>query len=199
MNRSPRRRSRRSIYSTRSRANPACMSVFVCSPGNIVLVNNLTVLYARTRVEDHEEQAPRRHVLRLLLDGGPGFRDALRELNFFNAGESGIPLNAGVVDHYDMESLRGDAATGGVPRLVPGRSTLARPCSAKVGTSGRALLRWLLVMASTLTFPDRENVRADPWAQKAESSVPPTMSVIVPISPFLYGTCRRCAPLTLAR
>ena len=90
---------------------------FRMQPGDILLVNNLTVLHARTSFEDHEDQARRRHVLRLWLDGGPGFRETPPELNFFNGGEAGIPLNPGVVDHYDMESLRRDPAAGAPPRL----------------------------------------------------------------------------------
>jgi hypothetical protein len=92
---------------------------FRLRPGDIVLANNLTVLHARTAFEDHEDRSRRRHLLRLWLDGGPGFRELPKELNFFNGGEPGIALNPDRVGHYDMESLRRDPASGRRARLAP--------------------------------------------------------------------------------
>jgi hypothetical protein len=86
-------------------------------PGDLLMVNNLAVLHARTQFEDHPEREKRRHMVRLWLEGEPGFRAVPRQLNFFNGGRCGIAPQAGQEAHYDIGSLYKDRASGGVARL----------------------------------------------------------------------------------
>jgi alpha-ketoglutarate-dependent taurine dioxygenase len=101
--------------------SPELRVTFRLDCGDIVLVNNLTVLHARTQFIDHAEPAPPRHLFRLWLGGFEGFRQVSPVLNYFNGGQWGIPVTGGKA-HYDMQSLHADPATGGVARLGVGRA-----------------------------------------------------------------------------
>lgn len=91
---------------------------FRMDAGDIVLVNNLAVLHARTEFVDHDEPARMRHLLRLWLAGFEGFRAVRPELNYFNGGHCGIPAAEGMRAHYeDMAALAADPAGGGKARL----------------------------------------------------------------------------------
>ncbi|NML44813.1 TauD/TfdA family dioxygenase [Ramlibacter sp. G-1-2-2] len=97
-------------------SSPELRIHFRMGPGDIVLVNNMTVMHARTQFTDHPEgQAPRR-IFRLWLQGHPGFRDVPPVLNYFNGGECGIPVT-GSQAAYDVKSLYADRASGGVANL----------------------------------------------------------------------------------
>lgn len=98
-------------------ASPELRISFRMQPGDLLLVNNLAVLHARTQFEDHEEIAKRRHMVRLWLQGLEGFRPVPAVLNFFNGGECGIPFQAGQQAQYDMASLYQERASGGVVKL----------------------------------------------------------------------------------
>jgi hypothetical protein len=78
---------------------------FTLAGGEIVLVNNLCVLHARTGFEEHDDPMRHRHLLRLWLKGRPGFRPVPREMNYFNDGECGIPVRPGQSAFYDVTQL----------------------------------------------------------------------------------------------
>lgn len=101
--------------------SPELRVTFRLDCGDIVLVNNLTVLHARTQFVDHAEPAPPRRLFRLWLGGFQGFRQVAPALNYFNGGQWGIPVT-GEKAHYDMQSLYADPATGGVARLGVGKA-----------------------------------------------------------------------------
>jgi hypothetical protein len=102
-------------------SSPELRVSFRMEPGDIVLVNNLTVMHARTQFVDHEPPAEPRRLFRLWLQGFEGFRPVQPELNYFNGGECGIPAT-GMKAQYDMKSLYADPASGGVAKLGVGRS-----------------------------------------------------------------------------
>ena len=85
--------------------NPVNHVFFTLAEGEIVLVNNLCVLHARTGFEEHDEPARHRHLLRLWLKGRPGFRPVPREMSYFNDGECGIPVRPGQSAFYDITQL----------------------------------------------------------------------------------------------
>jgi hypothetical protein len=78
---------------------------FTLAEGDIVLVNNLCVLHARTSFEEHDDPSRHRHLLRLWLQGRPGFRPVPREMNYYNDGECGIPVQPGRSASYDITQL----------------------------------------------------------------------------------------------
>lgn len=90
---------------------------FRLRPGDLLLVNNLVVLHARTQFEDHVEQDRRRHMVRLWLESFEGFRPVPSVLNFFNGGRCGIPQQAGQEGGYDIGALYQERASGGVAQL----------------------------------------------------------------------------------
>ncbi len=97
--------------------SPELRVAFRMQPGDLLLVNNLAVLHARTEFEDHPEQHMRRHMVRLWLEGFPDFRPVPARMNFFNGGRCGIAPQQGQQAHYDMATLYQDKASGGVARL----------------------------------------------------------------------------------
>ncbi len=97
-------------------ASPVLRIHFRMGPGDIVLVNNLTVLHARTHFTDPPEGRPPRRIFRLWLEGHPGFRTVPPVLNYFNGGACGIPVT-GRKASYDVQSLYTDRASGGVADL----------------------------------------------------------------------------------
>jgi hypothetical protein len=98
-------------------SSPDLRISFRLRPGDLLIANNLTVLHARTRFEDHAETNRRRHMIRLWLQGPPGFRPVPAQLNFFNGGACGIAPQAGQQAAYDIASLYSERASGGVADL----------------------------------------------------------------------------------
>lgn len=98
-------------------ASPELRVSFRMQAGDLLLVNNLAVLHARTQFEDHPQIGKRRHMVRLWLQGPDGFRAVPAAMNFFNGGRCGIPYQAGQQAAYDMKSLYQDRASGGVAKL----------------------------------------------------------------------------------
>jgi alpha-ketoglutarate-dependent taurine dioxygenase len=86
-------------------SDPANHVSLTLAEGDIMLVNNLCVLHARTGFEEHDDPARHRHLLRLWLKGRPGFRPVPREMNYFNDGECGIPVRPGQSASYDITQL----------------------------------------------------------------------------------------------
>lgn len=62
---------------------------FRMAPGDFLIVNNLTLLHARTTFVDNDDPQRPRHLLRFWLEGRD-FRPVAPELNFFNRGKCGI-------------------------------------------------------------------------------------------------------------
>jgi hypothetical protein len=98
-------------------ASPGLRLSFRMKPGDLLLVNNLAVLHARTQFDDHPEIDRRRHMVRLWIEGFDGFRAMPPALNFFNGGRCGIPHQAGQEAHYDIAGLYKERASGGVAQL----------------------------------------------------------------------------------
>ena len=88
---------------------------FYLERGDMLIVNNYTMLHARTGFTEHPEAERRRHLVRLWLDAD-GFRDVLRETHLFAL--NGVPPQPGRSCTYDFRKLYGDdpRATGGVPK-----------------------------------------------------------------------------------
>jgi hypothetical protein len=97
-------------------ASPDLRVSFRMTAGDLLLVNNLTILHARTEFVDALAPAPPRHLLRLWLAGLDGFRPLPPVLNYFNRGQCGIAVT-GQEARYDMAALRADPASGGTARL----------------------------------------------------------------------------------
>jgi alpha-ketoglutarate-dependent taurine dioxygenase len=70
--------------------------------GDMLVINNYTVLHARRAFEEFPEPERRRHLLRLWLDA-EGFRDVPKEFNQMSA--NGIPYQAGRSCTYDFQKL----------------------------------------------------------------------------------------------
>jgi hypothetical protein len=94
--------------------------------GEMVVINNYTVLHARTRFTEHPEPERRRRLVRLWLDAD-GFRDVPRELYLFAT--NGVPPQPGKTCTYDFKKLYSEdpRATGGMPRTELDRSEIAKP------------------------------------------------------------------------
>ncbi len=82
--------------------------MFTLDKGDLVLVNNLCVLHARHRFVDAEEPAAMRHLLRLWLEAPAGFRSVPAEMNYFNGGRCGIPVQAGKESTFDIRSFESE-------------------------------------------------------------------------------------------
>jgi alpha-ketoglutarate-dependent taurine dioxygenase len=84
--------------------------------GDMIVINNYTVLHARTQFIDHPEPERQRRLVRLWLDAA-GFRDVPKEFNLFQT--NGVPPQAGRRATYDFRKLYADdpVATGGIPRI----------------------------------------------------------------------------------
>src|SRR5262249_14709980 len=89
---------------------------FFLERGDMIVINNYTVMHARTRFMNFPEPERQRRLVRLWFDAG-GFRDVPREFNLF--GENGIPKQEGRRATFDFKALYRDdpVATGGVPDL----------------------------------------------------------------------------------
>jgi hypothetical protein len=84
--------------------------------GEMMVVNNYTVMHARSQFENHPEPERQRRLVRLWLDA-PGFRDVPREFNLFKS--NGVPPQDGKRASYDFRKLYAEdpVATGGIPKI----------------------------------------------------------------------------------
>ena len=87
---------------------------FYLERGEMLVVNNYTLLHARTKFTEFAEPEKRRHLVRLWLDA-PDFRAVPPELHLF--GVNGVPPQPGRTCTFDFKKLYGDdpRATGGMP------------------------------------------------------------------------------------
>jgi alpha-ketoglutarate-dependent taurine dioxygenase len=92
---------------------------FALERGDVLVLNNYTVLHARTRFVEYPEPGRRRHLIRIWLDA-EGFRAVPIDFRLFPSAE-GVPPQPGVHCSYDFEKLyREDpAASGSLPRRTP--------------------------------------------------------------------------------
>jgi hypothetical protein len=81
---------------------PDLMLEFTLEPGEMYLLNNYTVLHARTQFEDFDEEDRRRHLLRLWLDV-PGMRAVHPHVHLFEG--NGIAPVAGRTPSFDWRHL----------------------------------------------------------------------------------------------
>ncbi len=97
---------------------------FALGRGDMVVINNYTVLHARTKFAEFPEPERRRRLVRLWLDA-EGFRDAPRELYLFE--RNGVPPQPGKTCTFDFKKLYSDdpRATGGVPTIELSPAELA--------------------------------------------------------------------------
>lgn len=98
-------------------ASPRMRITFQMEAGDMMIVNNLAVLHARTTFEDVEAPGQRRLLLRFWLDGGADFWPKDSRIDYFNGGRCGIPEDAAMQSGYDMRALHVDPASGGVAKL----------------------------------------------------------------------------------
>jgi hypothetical protein len=106
-------------------AAPENRLAFFLERGDMIVINNYTVMHARTRFTNFPEAERQRRLVRLWFDAD-GFRDVPREFNLF--AENGIPKQEGRRATYDFKKLYRDdpLATGGVPDLKITDSEAAR-------------------------------------------------------------------------
>ena len=81
---------------------PETSVTFELGLGDMVVINNYTVLHARKAFEEYPEPERKRHLLRLWFDA-EGFRDVPAEFNQMSA--NGIPFQAGRSCTYDFQKL----------------------------------------------------------------------------------------------
>jgi hypothetical protein len=93
--------------------------------GDMVVLNNYTVMHARTGFTNFPEPERKRLLVRLWLDQA-GFRDVPEEFKFFAT--NGVPPQAGKRATYDFKKLYADdpLATGGLPNLQLDDTAVAR-------------------------------------------------------------------------
>jgi alpha-ketoglutarate-dependent taurine dioxygenase len=89
---------------------------FFLERGDMIVINNYTVMHARTRFTNFPEPERQRRLVRIWFDA-EGFRDVPREFRLF--AENGIPKQEGRRATFDFKKLYRDdpVATGGVPDL----------------------------------------------------------------------------------
>ena len=97
-------------------AAPENRLAFFLERGDMIVINNYTVMHARTRFTNFPEPERRRHLVRLWLDA-EGFRDVPKEFNLFKT--NGVPRQEGRRASFDFAKLYRDdpVASGGVPDL----------------------------------------------------------------------------------
>ncbi len=105
--------------------SPEHRLAFFLERGDMLVVNNYTVMHARTKFVEHAEPERRRHLVRLWLDADD-FRDVPREVHLF--GVNGVPPQPGRACTFDFKKLYSDdpRATGGVPDARLGEAELRR-------------------------------------------------------------------------
>jgi hypothetical protein len=89
---------------------------FFLERGDMIVINNYTVMHARTSFTNFPEPGRQRRLVRMWFDA-EGFRDVPREFKLF--AENGIPRQEGRRATFDFKKLYRDdpVATGGVPDL----------------------------------------------------------------------------------
>jgi alpha-ketoglutarate-dependent taurine dioxygenase len=90
---------------------------FFLERGEMLVINNYTVMHARTQFTNFPEPERQRRLIRLWLDA-PGFRDVPAEFRLFPAA-NGVPPQKGKRANFDFRKLYAEdpVATGGVPKL----------------------------------------------------------------------------------
>lgn len=98
-------------------AAPENRLAFFLERGDMIVMNNYTVMHARTSFANFPEPERKRHLVRLWLDR-PGFR-AVPASFMLHAGHNGVPPVAGKRASLDFKRLYADdpVATGGVADL----------------------------------------------------------------------------------
>ena len=93
--------------------------------GDMLVVNNFTMMHARTAFTEYPEPERRRHLIRLWPDA-EGFRDVPREFMLF--AKHGVPPQPGRQCSYDFKKLYGDdpVASGGMPEIKLDRTEASR-------------------------------------------------------------------------
>lgn len=98
---------------------------FYLERGDIMVLNNYTLLHSRTTFKDYPEPERRRHLVRLWIDRA-GFRDVPREMWLFE--QNGVPPQPGRSCTFDFKQLFGnDAAAGGLPDMRFDEREVIRP------------------------------------------------------------------------
>lgn len=89
---------------------------FFLERGDMIVINNYTVMHARTSFKNYPEPERRRHLVRLWMDR-PGFRDVPAEYIFHEA--NGVPFREGKTASLNFKKLYADdpVASGGVADL----------------------------------------------------------------------------------
>jgi hypothetical protein len=89
---------------------------FFLERGEMLVLNNYTLMHARTQFKNFPEPERQRRLIRLWLDR-PGFRDVPKEFNHFRG--NGVPRQEGRRASFDFRKLYADdpVATGGMPKL----------------------------------------------------------------------------------
>lgn len=90
---------------------------FFLERGEMLVMNNYTVMHARTSFTNFLQPQRKRHLVRLWLDA-PGFRDVPDTFNL-HEGSNGVPRQEGKRASFDFKRLYADdpVATGGVADL----------------------------------------------------------------------------------
>ncbi|MEJ0070312.1 MAG: TauD/TfdA family dioxygenase [Pseudomonadota bacterium] len=98
---------------------------FELERGDMVVLNNYTVMHARTGFTNFPEPERKRLLVRLWLDA-EGFRDVPEEFKFFAT--NGVPKQTGKRATYDFKKLYADdpVATGGLPDLQLDAAEISR-------------------------------------------------------------------------
>ncbi len=98
---------------------------FYLERGDMIVINNYTMLHARTKFEEFPEPERRRHLVRLWLDAD-GFRAVPPELYLFPV--NGVPPQPGRSCTFDFRKLYKDdpRATGGMPDAQLSEAELGR-------------------------------------------------------------------------
>ena len=96
--------------------SPANRLSFFLERGEVLVLNNYTVMHARTEFRNFLEPERQRRLIRLWLDR-PGFRDVPKEFNLFKS--NGVPPQPGKRATFDFKKLYAEdpVATGGMPKL----------------------------------------------------------------------------------
>jgi alpha-ketoglutarate-dependent taurine dioxygenase len=89
---------------------------FYLERGEMMVINNYTVMHARTSFTNYPEPERQRRLVRLWLDA-PGFRDVPAEFNLFKS--NGVPPQRGRRASYDFRKLYAEdpVASGGIPKI----------------------------------------------------------------------------------
>src|SRR5215467_4578153 len=97
-------------------SDPENRLAFFLERGDMIVINNYTVMHARTRFTNFPEPERQRRLVRMWFDR-EGFRDVPKEFNLFAV--NGIPKQEGKRATFDFRKHFKDdpVATGGVPDL----------------------------------------------------------------------------------